>query len=181
MQFRCSLLSRRFGALRTLKHEQVVDLIRTQRAHTGTRGTLPHRTWPKSKTPTVSQLVVADNATPGQWQSYLHGHKGRLETREVLTHPHRHARSSEPGECAEVQHFAQRENPVWQWVGHVCPGRKRWLCSGAPSARKDGERRPLEVHTHLSALIITPTIACLLCLFVPYHQHVLKSAQQMQN
>jgi hypothetical protein len=132
LQFRCSLLGRRFPALRSLKHDQVVKLILVQRKATGQKLEVPSKIWPKTKTPTVAELHFATDEAPGKWERSLHGPHGHLATRQRP----REAGAQEEGAAA----FAQRHNPVWQWAGHVRPGRKRWLCSGAAGARRDVER-----------------------------------------
>lgn len=137
LQFRCSPLSRRFPALRALKNESVVSLITAQRRASGVKLPVVTKSYPKTKSSTLAaQLYFAEGATAGKWDTYLHGHQGHLETRKVL-------RVTHGADGDKV--FAQRDNEVWQWAGHVCPGRKRWLCSGRASAQHDVERHFLEV------------------------------------
>ena len=133
LQFRCSPLSRRFPTLKELKNENVVDILHAQRRTSGAKLAAATKAYPNTDSSTLAaQLYYTDGATPGTWSSNLHSHLGHLETRRVP----RIARGADGADTL----FVQRENEVWQCVGHVYPGRKRWLCSGRASAQHGVER-----------------------------------------
>ena len=138
MQFRCSLVCRRFPALKMLPDDQLADLICSQRQTTGTKLETVQRTFPKSEEPSLVKELCWGSESQAHWMRSLEDTKGRLGMRT--------RRNSIPDATAEK--FVQRNNPVWQWAGHPAPGQEHWLCSGSASARRDIERPYLQVCTH---------------------------------
>jgi hypothetical protein len=136
MQFKCSLIGRRFPQLQALKHEQVADLVIANRKATSQKMDADHKTWPKSREDRVAILHFADGTTSGKWSTYLHGQLGHKEV-QLVTYS--------KGE--EGRWPVQRENPVWQWAGDVCPGRVHWRYSGKVSGRDAVCRHRLQVRS----------------------------------
>jgi hypothetical protein len=139
VQFRCSLLSRRFPVLKTLKPEQLTDLILASRKRTGKKIAVEARTWPKSKEKHVACLVFADDKTDCGWASSLHG-----------TEQHKHVKLlSCSKDNLPCEHPAQRENPVWLATGNVYPGKPHWVDSSKYGSRDGVARGRLEVRPSL--------------------------------
>jgi hypothetical protein len=141
--------------LKTLKPEQLTDLILASRKCTGKKVALEVRTWPKSKEQQVAYLTFADGKTARRWEASLHG-----------TQQHKHVKLLSCSNSRSCLRPVQKENPVWLAIGNVFPGKHHWVASSTHGAREDVARGRLEVgsaqHLHDSSLVYTEKAILLL-------------------
>ena len=132
VQFRCSLLGRRFPALRAMKQEQLRELILDSRRATGKKLPVEPRRWPKSREQLVSRLAFTHSDASGRCKGAPAGRHHDKVVRAVVC---------KPGEARAPQ----RANPVWQTTGKVYDGRRDWVATGRLAARDGMDRNARQV------------------------------------
>lgn len=133
MQFRCSLIGRRFPKLQSLKEEQIKELVVLHRKNTGVTFPAETKCHPKSKEQHIDVLVYVGHGENMQGVRGADAPRKQLGLRTVAV----------PLDSATKP--VQRQNKAWMWAGEAFPGQTHWRPSGKACAREGASRSRLEV------------------------------------